>query len=242
VDAKRGWMLMDDGGVRLRETIKVDRDLRHWEIVLSRYAELQMVMAQHLPELLALGLPDGRPATLPRQFERLMADEGVLQFGQPDGLTMEEHQRLNALTPRIIELCEQLAASSVPDSIDHGDLHDGNLFFRGGRYLFFDWGDSNAGHPFCSLRTVSASLENTLGLGENALEFERLVNVYLESWTRYASHEELGHTYDIAKRVSPLCSAVRWRRAIGALEPAARADYAHAIPSLLREFLEAVEA
>jgi len=226
----------------LRETIKFDRDLRHWEMVLRRYAELQMVMAQLLPELLALGLPDGRPATLPQQFERLMSNESVLRLGQPDGLAVEEHHRLNALTPRVIELCEQLAASHVPDSIDHGDLHDGNIFFRGGRYLFFDWGDSSAGHPFISLRTVFVSLENTLGLEENAPEFERLVDVYLVPWTRYAPHEKLRQTYGIAKRVSPLCSALRWRHAIGALEPAARADYAHAIPSLLREFLETVEA
>jgi hypothetical protein len=242
VDAQRGWMLMADGGARLRETLKVDRDLRHWEIVLQRYAELQMIVAPHLPELLALGLPDARPATLPQQFARLLADEDVLQLGLPKGLTAEEHQRLHDLAPHVSALCEQLAASSAPDSIDHGDLHDGNVFLRDGHYLFFDWGDSSAGHPFISLRTVFVSVENALGLEERAPEFERLLDAYLQPWTTYAPREELQQTYDIAKCMSPLCAALRWRRAIGALEPSARTDYAHAIPSLLREFLGMVEA
>lgn len=242
VDAQRGWMLMADGVARLRETLKVDRDLGHWKIVLQHYAELQMIVAPHLPELLGLGLPDVRPSMLPQQFQQLMSDESVLQLGLPEGLSADEHKRLQNLAPHISALCAQLATSGVPDSIDHGDLHDGNIFLNNGRYLFFDWGDSSAGHPFISLRTAFVSLENTLGLEENAPEFERLVDVYLEPWTRYVPRKQLRQIYDFSKCVAPMCSALRWRRAIGALEPEARVNYAYAIPSLLREFLGMVEA
>jgi hypothetical protein len=44
----------------LRDAIRPTRDIRPWLPVLPRYAELQIEMAEHVPELLALGVPDRR--------------------------------------------------------------------------------------------------------------------------------------------------------------------------------------
>src|SRR6476469_4008990 len=41
-DEARGWMLMRDGGERLREVIERERTLEHWLDVLPLYAELQI--------------------------------------------------------------------------------------------------------------------------------------------------------------------------------------------------------
>ena len=237
VDAQRGWLLMADGGTRLREVLKADRDLGHWHGVLAEYAKLQITVAPQLRGLIALGLPDARPATLPKQFAQLLADDESLCIGSSDGLTADEHTQLLALAANVTTLCEQLANSPVPESIDHGDLHDGNIFFNGGHSLLFDWGDSSAGHPFVSLRAVFVSIENTLGLEEGASEFQGVRDIYLAQWERFASPAELRSVFDAAMRLAPLCAALRWHRAIGALEPTVKADYAHAIPSLLRELL-----
>ena len=64
VDLGRGWMLMGDGGVRLREVIEGERDLGRWRELLPRYAELQMDAAGHADAFAALGTPDHRLATL----------------------------------------------------------------------------------------------------------------------------------------------------------------------------------
>ena len=74
VHLQRGWMLMPDGGTRLRETLKTEPNLRHWETVLPIYAELQIELAQHVTQLLNLGAPDRRAATLPAQYERLFEE------------------------------------------------------------------------------------------------------------------------------------------------------------------------
>ena len=66
VDSARGWMLMRDGGKQLRLSIRPTQSVKPWEPVITRYAEVQIGLVEHTPELLALGLPDYRLAKLPR--------------------------------------------------------------------------------------------------------------------------------------------------------------------------------
>ena len=58
---------------------------------------------------------------------------------------------VRAILPEYAERCELLAAFGIPETIQHDDLHDGNVFVRDGRNLFFDWGDSCVSHPFHTL-------------------------------------------------------------------------------------------
>lgn len=239
-DPERGWLLMVDGGTRLREVLAADRDLRHWEDLLPRYAELQIDVAGRLGELLKHGIPDRRLASLPERYRRLLDDTEALRIDLPDGIDSVDYGRLRELEPRLAELSARLAASAVPESIHHGDLHDGNIFVRNGHYTLFDWGDGSVSHPFFSLRTAFVSLENTLQIEEGAPEISRLRDAYLEPWTRYASPGELLTTFDLAQRLSPFISALSWYQSVSLLEPSLKKDYAHAVPSLLQEFLGAV--
>jgi len=138
----RGWMLMGDGGERLREIVERERDLGRWLDVLPLYAELQLDLACSADELVALGAPDRRLAVLPGQYEKLVDELGGLSIGGRD--------RFRALAPEVAELCRRLEAVKIPETIQHDDLHDGQVFVRGGRYLFLDWGDSVVSHPFSS--------------------------------------------------------------------------------------------
>jgi len=45
-DVERGWMLMADGGERLREIVERERDLSRWLDVLPLYGRLQIDMAE----------------------------------------------------------------------------------------------------------------------------------------------------------------------------------------------------
>ena len=236
-DIEAGWMLLEDGGVRLRETLQSDRNLTHWEKLLPVYAELQGAVAGQTAELLALGAPDQHPAGLPARFENLLTDDA-------HELSASERDRLMALAPRLSALCAELTAGIVPAaSLDHGDLHDGNIFVQEGGYLFFDWGDCTITHPFFSLRTAFVSIETTLGLPPDAPELTRLRDAYVEPWSvRGASRNELRDTLTLALRVAPLSKALIWNRAVSLLPTPLRSEYAHAVPGLLREFLEAESA
>jgi len=238
-DPERGWMLLRDGGTRLREIIRADHDLRHWEALLPIYAEVQIELAGRLPELLALGVPDRRLAVLPARYAQLLADTDALRVDLPEGLTFAEAQRLHALVPRCGALCERLAAYRVPESLNHGDFHDGNIFVRDGGYRFFDWGDSCVAHPFFSLRTAFVSIEISLGLEEGATAFERLRDCYLEPWTRYESPANLRAAFTLARPLAAVCGALAWQRVVSSLAEPFKQQYTAPVPSLLQEFLSA---
>ena len=238
VNPDRGWMLMPDGGHKLREFINTEDDYHHWEALLPIFAELQMRLSEKTLELLDLGIPDRRLNVLPAKLEALMEDREAMQMGHAHELSLGELTHLRNFLPELTDLCLQLTDAGVPQSLHHGDLHDGNIFFRNGQYTFFDWGDSCLTHPFFSMRTVFVSLENTLGREGKSFWHNHLMQAYLEPWTKWATHLELVDVFQIARKVSPLCSALSWQRSLSDLTAEDKGPFAAAIPSLLRELLD----
>jgi hypothetical protein len=148
VDARRGWMLMRDGGEQLRASIRPTKDIAPWKPVIARYAEVQIGLAEHVTEMLSLRIPDHRLSVLPTLFAELLAEESIFLIDQEKGLTSAEWQQVKEKAPRLAEICQQLAAYGIPESLNHGDFHDGNVLIKDGRITFFDWGDGNITHPF----------------------------------------------------------------------------------------------
>jgi Ser/Thr protein kinase RdoA (MazF antagonist) len=184
-------------------------------------------------------VPDRRVSVLPGLYEKLLADVGALRIDQPPGLTREQYRLLLDLSQRVVELCAQLVQYHIPETLNHGDFHDGNVFVRGGRFSFIDWGDSCVSHPFYSLRTVLVSAEISLGLEENSPELRPLRDAYLEPWTRYGSREDLLRALDLAGRLASINGALTWHRLVSRLEGLPREEYAEPVPALLQEFLDA---
>jgi hypothetical protein len=236
-DPARGWLLMRESGLALRRLIREDGHLRRWHRVLPLYAGLQAEMAARLPELHALGALDRRLATLPAQYERLLADTRALQIGQPHGLSAEAYQRLRDLTPRLATDCGLLATFGLPETLHHDDFHDGNIFVRDGRYTLTDWGESCAAHPFFTLVVMLRGAAHTLGLAANAPEVVRLREIYLEAWQTFAPRAALLEAYELAQPLGMVCRALTWHRVVTSLEEPVRSQYADAVPGWMGEFL-----
>ncbi len=239
VDTTRGWMLMRDGGEPLRASIRPTQDIKPWEPVIMRYAELQIGLAEHVSEILALGIPDRRLTVLPALYTQLLTDEESLMIGQEKGLTFSDLQQLQVLTPRFDQICTELASFGIPESLNHGDFHDGNVLLRNGRLTFFDWGDASVTHPFVSLRTFFISIENSLKLEDYAFtpEMSALLDRYLEPWQKFASKEALLTAYRLSEPVASMVTALAWHQGISRMEGSLREKYAGIVPELLREFL-----
>ncbi len=239
IDSERGWMLVADGGQRLREAFKVDKKpLRDWSAILRNYAVLQMEMAGHVAEMLDAAVPDQRLARLPGLYADILDDTQWLLIDQPDGLTTAEYERLVAAKPWVGDLCDRLASYAVPASLHHNDLHDGNIFIRNGRYQFYDWGDSAISHPFFCLRTVFVSVENTFGLAEEDPVFDTFSRAYLVPWRQLETEANLIVAFGLARKLWSLSSAVKYRMHVSQIA-AVREQFAGAVPSLLQEFLSA---
>jgi hypothetical protein len=138
VDDERGWMLMGDAGEQLRAVVSREHDLGRWLDVLPLYAGLQLDLVPEVDELLAVGVPDMRLAVLPELYVRRLDTIGA-------------EQRFHDALPRVEEMCAELASFGIPETIQHDDLHDGQIFVRDGRHLLLDWGDACISHPFFTL-------------------------------------------------------------------------------------------
>jgi hypothetical protein len=237
VDIQRGWMLTPDLGTSLRSIIQPTRVLQHWQRVLPLYAEVQIDLIRRINEILELGGLDRRLIVLPEHYERLLTDTGALRLGHPNGLGTEEYQSLRQFAPKFRAMCEQLAGYRIPETLHHEDFHDANIFIRNSHYTFADWGESGVAHPFFTLLVTSRVIAWRLKLTEDAPELVNLRDIYLESWTKYESRENLIAAFKLAYRVGMVCRALTWHRILAGVEEPVKAEDAEAVPGWLLEFL-----
>jgi len=239
VDVTRGWMLMRHGGEQLRKIIRPAQDIQPWAPVIERYAEVQVGLAGHVTEILALGLPDHRPMVLPSLYSMLLRDKESLMLGREKGVTATELRQLEELALPFEQLCTDLAGLGIPDSINHGDFHDGNVLLKDGRITFFDWGDASVAHPLISLRTFLVSIEMALNLDEYSFtpEMAALVDHYLRPWQTFASKNDVSTAYELSRPAASIAKALAWRQTISHLPDSMLEQYAWIVPEVLREFL-----
>jgi len=79
-------------------------------------------------------------------------------------------------------------------TVDHGDLHDGNVFSSDGNVRIIDWGDSAVAHPFFTLSVADPE--------ENAWA--------VEAWEGYAPKDELQEEAAIVDELRFLLRALNW--------------------------------
>ncbi|MGW3208055.1 phosphotransferase [Streptomyces sp. NPDC001135] len=228
VDAERAWVLLPDGGDLLRDVLAREPvEPRIWEDLLRRYATVQRAVTAHTREMERLGVPSTRTRDLPEQFDSLLAHNTALR--------PEARARLERLRPRLTDWCAELASAGVEDTLDHADLHDGQLFRPApGRFTFFDWGDAALSHPFCSLRIPVDKARARHG----PQVLDRLLAAYLEPWTDTGrTTADLRRAAHLAWRLSALGRAASWGRTFPAPSGAA-AGAGHSGESLLELLME----
>jgi hypothetical protein len=194
-DLDRGWMLMADAGQRLREVVAAERSLKRWLDVLPATARIQLAMEPDVDALLALGVPDMRLATLPDGYAQLMN-------------LLDAEDRYRDGLALVVELGEELATFGIAETLQHDDLHDGQVFVRNGTHLVMDWGDACISHPFF---TLSVTLEGGIAWGiddvENSEDTEPYLQAYLAPYAeRYDG--DLVAASRLATRLGWACRAV----------------------------------
>lgn len=208
-----GWLLCPDGGPTQREACPGEPDPERWAALLRSYAELQRELAPRADDLLALGVPDARPARLPDELARLLDDPAV-ELPEP------RRAELAALAPDYARWCAELATDGLPASLQHDDLHDGNVFVGGAGLRFFDWGDASVAHPFGCLLVALNVAGHRFGVVPGAPELARLRDAYLEPWIGVRDLAGLRRSARLALRVAKIGRALSWQRAIvGAASP-----------------------
>ena len=197
-DPDTGWLLLADAGPRLRDVIVEERSLDRWLDVLEAYARVQLACEDEVDALLAAGLPDLRLPTLPGAYDALLA-------------------QLDDVDPRlpgadaIADLCDRLAAFGIRETVQHDDLHDGQVFLGAGVHQVLDWGDACVSHPFF---TLAVTLEGVIAWGVDDVEDSEDLRPHLAAYLGpYAAHygttvAHLREAAAIAMRLGWVCRAI----------------------------------
>lgn len=222
VERDAGWLLMPHRGVTLRRHLQGGSSLATWKALLPAYARLQIASAAECEQLVAAGVPDRRLHRLPLLLRGLLDD--LVHARTSDGLSRLERQAMLEAIPRLERECAQLAAAGIPECIDHGDLHNGNVLVEDGRTWLVDWADSSVTHPFCSLLVTLDTIQHG-NLDLAAGEAVALREAYLTQWEGFASRPGLEELFPVAMHVAHVIRALDWHRMLAGAPDEARARF-----------------
>ncbi len=248
--ATRPWLLFEDGGPTLRATRADgtgDHDLLAWERILQTYAAVQRSLEGDgvVAAMLDASTPDGRPQELAAALHRLVADDRVWAL-VPDaeraaGAAARTRLSTAVTGSEIAELVDALEAVGIRPSIQHDDLHGGNILVgpRGDR--FFDWGDAVVAHPYSTLTTTFNSIAHHTSRSIDDAAFVRLRDVYTEAWSDVASPSAQRAAARLARGLGCVGKALAWERALQDLEPDEMDGHGEAVSGWLMEFADWLE-
>ena len=212
VDVDRGYLALPDGGTPLREL----PDARpRWPDLLAAHAQLQRRLAPAADDLVARGVPDLRPAVVVDALEALLDRHPLAPDLRDD---------VRTALPALADDAAALRDGPVPGSLQHDDLHDGNVLVdAGGTPRLIDWGDASVGHPFGVLLVCLRVLRHRQGYDDARLD--RCQDAYLEPWSDLAGLPELRALAAAAQRVQVVGRALCWERALRCADDADRAEW-----------------
>jgi hypothetical protein len=223
-DRDRAWLLLGDAGTQMAA---MGNPPETWLALLPRYAELQRGEATYTCDHLHNAVPDLRTATLPGRYEALLHENLPLD--------VVEIARLRRFAGRFEQLCAELAAAGIPETVQHDDLHMNNVYVRNGTIRVTDWGDSCVSHPFASLVAPFRFLEERNGLAARDPWFQRLRDAYLEPWGT-----GLGEVFVLAIQVGSFAYAIAPQGQRQTLSGRPRVDFDVDLSARLRRALAAV--
>jgi hypothetical protein len=161
-------MLTRHVGPRLRDALDAGKTWPAWKEIIPLYAEVQIDFMGVVDSALALGTPDDRPELLPDRYAALGGD------------------RLD-----VVGAAAERLAGTVPLTVADMEAHDGNIFVREGRPIFIDWAEAVVTHPFVGPLQALRSATERGGYEPGSAEVERLRDLYLEPFTRFAPMDDL---------------------------------------------------
>ncbi|NKB71933.1 MAG: phosphotransferase [Candidatus Latescibacteria bacterium] len=185
----------------------------HMEALLRTYAQIQLAAIDRIKPQSPAPFYDTRLSLLSDQLEALFASATAHLEGSPYALNADEKHRLQRQLPTWRQRCQSILQTPLPDTLDHGDLRPGNIRITADGLILYDWAWSALTHPFVGVVGFLHIIRRTLDSDDRNF----LRDTYLESWSNYASGDQLRRLFDQVAEILPLLAVAidgAWLKAI----------------------------
>jgi hypothetical protein len=231
-DSARGFLLTPDHGRTLRETAAED-DLAAWYRVLHGAALLQRDLVPHVDLLRASGLPTISPAEAPSYVGERLGALASLPPEHPMRPDVDTVAAVASALPAVGRWAEQVAALSLPISLNHNDLHENNVFHVGDDLRFFDFGDALLTEPLGVLLIPLDIIAGRLHAAPDDPRLWTLVDPVLEVWSDLAPLADLRAALPSALQLGRLGRLETWLRCCASMTDAELAEWGPSVPTWL---------
>jgi len=184
-----------------------------WKTVSARLAQLQILSVRETDRLLAVGCHDLRAESLLDRVDDFFASMNELMKQQtktpPAILTFGE---LQALGHRLKRALSMLAATGIPDVLNHLDINPTNIIVSDGYCTFLDWAEAAIGHPFLTLEYLLEHFKRLCP--ESSARQTDISSSFAETWEQHVSRLALSRSLSLAPLAAVFACAVSdgcWR-------------------------------
>lgn len=230
VHRTEGWLLTHDRGPTLAE--RGDLGLRQWCELVQEAARLQRHVAD-MPLVQDTGLVDCSPATVVARFDTLLTHFSSLPSSSPCHLAGDEARAIGAARSRVEEAVMVLEDSALPVTLNHGDLHPGNVLMVDEQPRLFDFADAQW-----------AAAPEILGAAWGWLAhrtthpWQRVFDAYCEVWSDLITVRDFDAVVAAAMFTLPVNRSLTWTYAIAGATPSDLEEWGDAPVRHLRHLLE----
>ncbi len=175
-------------------------------------------------ELLALGVPDLRPAAL---LPRITA---VVQRLRGE-LVDDERRIIDGLVDDLPRRFTDIASCGLPDTLVHGDFHPGNVRGTAHALVILDWGDSGIGQPMIDQLAFCRRLP--------AADRVAVQDTWAAEWQRMIPGSDARRAATLLGPVAALNAAVVYQHFLDRIEPDERPYHEGDPVAALREAVAA---
>lgn len=235
-NAKLDCFLMKDAGRPLREILKKQFNAELFCNAINQFTSMQLLVADHVNNLIDIGVPDWQLNKLADLFARLLTQKDLLV---EDGLEENEIEHLERLIPRVANLCDELSGYSIKQSIVQPDFNDNNtLIDESQNITIIDLGEIVISHPFFSLLNGLQQMKKHHALADDSSDYLKISDACLNNYTAFESRENLLNAFKLARPLWFIYGALAGHRLIEACGKSKIMSYQQGkFISSLREFM-----
>lgn len=208
VDYGGARMLLRDGGPTLSDSGRISPTMIA-EVVVD-YAHLQQRLIGCDNEAIEAALLTWELAAVADEVQAQAEILATMPVNDLRHITRKQYEELLGRVGTYKAAGAMLSESSVPFSLDHGDLWAGNVLSsrRAGQYQFIDLGDAAWTHPFLSMLPLLYDChqrwvpDTPFSLNHPLVDV--ISSAYVKVWPDYGSQRDLKVAFAAAATLAPL--------------------------------------